>query len=265
MDQRKLQDNVASVRELADTDYLIEDSAWRVRDMPERMRPREEMARVGAENVSDAVLLSVLLRVGTKGVNVVDLAQGLLRKYGSLTAMAAASEDDLAQARGLGGVKAQIIKAALEIGRRLRDEAMPKRFRIKTPEDAAGLLKDRLCGLDREQFWVLHLDAKNQLKSRPVNVSSGLLDASLVHPREVFRGAVRDATAAVVLVHNHPSGDTAPSAEDLRVTRQLVEAGKIMDIKVLDHVIIGKPSGNGDRWFLSMREEGVVSFHQGRL
>lgn len=260
MDQPKSPADIESVRELADTDYLVEDSMWRVRDMPERMRPREELARVGVENVSDAVLLAVLLRVGTRGVNVVDLAQGLLRKYGSLTAMARASVEDLEQVRGLGAVKAQIIKSALEIGKRLQYEAMPRRIRIKTPEDAASVLKDRLSGLDKEQFWVLHLDAKNQLKSRPVNVSSGLLDASLVHPREVFRGAVQDATAAVVLVHNHPSGDTAPSAEDLRITKQLVEAGRIMDIKVLDHVIIGRPSGNGDRWFLSMREEGVVGF-----
>jgi DNA repair protein RadC len=114
--------------------------------------------------------------------------------------------------------------------------------------------------LDTEHFWVLHLNAKNQLRARPLCVTRGLLDASLVHPREVFRSAISGATAAVVLAHNHPSGDPQPSAEDIRITRQMVEAGRIIDIKVLDHVVIGRPGGGRDQAFVSLREAGLVSF-----
>jgi DNA repair protein RadC len=150
--------------------------------------------------------------------------------------------------------------AALEIGRRLTQEALPKRYRVRTPEDAARLVRDTARVLDTEVVWVIHLDAKNNLKRNPVEVSRGLLDASLVHPREIFRDAVKSGTAAVVLVHNHPSGDPTPSAEDVRVTRQLVEAGKVMDIKVMDHVIVGRAEAHGVKDFLSMREQGMVNF-----
>lgn len=241
------------------TTYHIAESALRVRDMPERIRPREEMERLGVENVSDDVLLAIILRSGTKGVNVVNLSRGLLRHFGSLTGLAGASLDELKHFKGMGEVKAQTLMAALQIGRNLSEESLPERFRVRSPEDAVRLLKERVRTLDSEVFWSLHLDARNYLKKAPVEVTRGLLDASLVHPREVFRDAVRSATAAIVVAHNHPSGDPAPSAEDIRITRQLVDAGKIVDIKVLDHVIIGKPSA-GERYFLSLREEGVVDF-----
>jgi DNA repair protein RadC len=260
MDRQESSPDERRVAELADAGYEIEPSSWRVKDLPEGMRPREEIERRGVEHVADSVLIAVLLRTGVRGVNVVDLAHGLMRRYGSLTALAGASVEELSAVKGIGSVKAQILKSALEIGRRLTCEAVPTGTPIRTPGDAARVLRDHMRSLDQEQFWVLHLNAKNCLKSQPVAVTSGLLDASLVHPREVFRDAVRSATAAVVLVHNHPSGDPTPSAEDIRITRQLVESGKIMDIKVLDHVIIGKPGPRADREFLSMRELGVVDF-----
>lgn len=245
----------------ARSDYVVEESAWRVCDMPQRMRPREEMSRLGTANVSDDVLLAIILRSGVKGANVIDLARGLLRNYGSLTALASAPVEEITESvKGMGKVKSQVLAAALELARRLNEEAAPERYRIKTPEDAARLLRDKARLLDKEVFWVLRVDTKNQLKGRPVDVTNGLLDASLVHPREVFREAIRSATAAVVLAHNHPSGDPAPSAEDLRVTRQLVDAGRVVDIKVLDHVIVGKASTSGARDFYSMREEGVIEF-----
>lgn len=240
--------------------YVIEPGVWRVRDIPERLRPREEMARAGAEHVSDDVLLAIILRSGVKGVNVVDLARQLIKTYGSLAALAAASPAELATIKGMGPVKAQVLAAALEIARRYSQEAAPKRPRVRTPEDAAVLLRDDVRSLDQEVFWVLLLDSKNFLKGKPVEITSGLLDASLVHPREVFKEAIRLSTAAVVLAHNHPSGDPAPSSEDVRITKQLVEAGRIVDIKVLDHVILGKATGQGLPDFLSMREQGVVSF-----
>ena len=243
------------------SDYNIDGSGWRVRDIPERLRPREEMARLGVENVSDDVLLAIILRSGVRGVNVVDLAGGLLKEYGSLTALAGCSVDELAGKGGMGPVKAQVLIAALEIARRLSQERTPKRYRIKTPEDVAVLLRESVRKLDTEVFWVLLLDAKNHLKGRPIDITRGLLDASLVHPREIFREAIRSPAAAIVLVHNHPSGDTMPSPDDIRITKQLVEAGKIIDIKVLDHVVLGKSSERGMKDLISMREAGIVDFH----
>lgn len=248
------------MKKIARSDYVIEKSSWRVCDIPERLRPREEMERLGAEHVSDDVLLAIILRSGVRGVNVVDLARRILKDYGSLTGLAACSVDELAAMRGMGRVKAQVLMAALEIAKRLNEETAPRRYLVKTPEDAARLLRDKVRTLESEVFWALLLDAKNYLKSKPQDITRGLLDASLVHPREVFREAIRSAAAAVVLAHNHPSGDPAPSTEDVRITKQLIEAGKIVDIKVLDHVILGKLTVGEKKDFFSMREEGVVNF-----
>ena len=260
MAQRKLQTESSARKDPAGPEYVIEGRSWRVRDMPEGMRPREMAARLGVANVPEAVLLAIVLRSGTKGVNVADLAGDLLKKHGSLTALASCSVEELSRVKGIGPVKAQVLASALEIGRRLGHEAMPKRDRIKTADDVARRLRDDSRVLDKEAFWVLNLDSKNYLKGEPWRVTEGLLDASLAHPREVFREAIRCAAAAVVVVHNHPSGDPAPSAEDIRITKQLVEAGRIVDIRVLDHVIIGKKTEQNGTDFLSMREAGVVSF-----
>ncbi len=240
--------------------YVIEPSAGRLRDMPERLRPREEAERVGIENVADDLLLAIVLRSGVRGTNVVNLARSLLRKHGSLTALAACSVAELASEPGLGKVKAQVLKCALEIGRRLNEEGIPRKFKIACPADVARLLGAGSRSLEAELFWVLHLDAKNGLKGSPLNITRGILDASLAHPREVFREAVRCGAAAVILAHNHPSGDPAPSAEDVRMTRQLVEAGRVLDIRVLDHVVLGHSGPVGSQAFYSMREEGALAF-----
>ena len=232
----------------------------RVKDLPCRLRPREELDRVGAENVSDIVLLSVLLRGGVRGLSVVDLAEELLREYGSLDALAKASIEELAARRGMGRVKAQVLKAALELAQCLAEEHGPARQPVKGPHDAAKVLRQRARTREEEAFWVLMLDAKNRLIRAPLEISRGLLDASLVHPREVFREAIRSSSAAVILVHNHPSGDPTPSAEDIRVTKQLVEAGRIVDIQVLDHVILGRRHTDGTDDFISLCEAGVVDF-----
>lgn len=217
------------------------------------------MSRLGVENVSEEVLLAVLLRNGIRAINVCELARSILIGYGSLSELARASVEELAGISGLGNAKAQILKAALELARRLSDESLPDRPAIRTPENVAALLREKVRVLEREIFWVLMLDAKNRLKGPPVEVSRGLLDASLVHPREVFRDAISSASAAVVLAHNHPSGDPAPSAEDIRITKQLIESGKIIDIRVLDHVIVTRPNENAPDHF-SLREQGLVSF-----
>lgn len=249
------------VREgLGDRFKEVSGSGYRIRDLPTQLRPREEMARVGAEHVADDVLIAVLLRTGTAGVNASDLARGLLQRYRSLTGLAAAPVEELRGVKGIGRVKAQMLKAALEIGRRLTDERLPGRVRVTQPAEAAALVREEARALDHEEFWVLYLDARNALKTSPVSVSRGLLDSSPVHPREVFKMAVHLVAAAVILVHNHPSGDPSPSAEDLQITRQLVAAGKVMDLKVLDHVILGKARAGSERDFVSLREEGLVDF-----
>jgi DNA repair protein RadC len=243
--------------------YGSETGSVRLRDLPEGLRPREEMERVGVRNMSDVSLLAILLQSGARGVNVLELATRLLRKYGSLEKMLSASVEELAadrEIKGLGRVKAQKVLAALEIGRRVQSALDPAPVRVRSPEDVVRLLRDRVRELDREVFWVLRLDAKNNLKGQPEPVSEGILDASLVHPREVFKVAVRTSAAAVVVAHNHPSGEPTPSAEDLRVTRQLVEAGRIVDIRVLDHIILGRPSQEGRCEYVSMREENLVAF-----
>jgi DNA repair protein RadC len=191
---------------------------------------------------------------------VVDLAGGLIERYKSLAGLAAASTRELARFRGIGPVKAQMVKAALELGTRLSSESAPQRQAIRNPADVANLLGKHTRTLKAEVFWVLLLDTKNKLVCPPLDVTTGILNSSLVHPREIFREAIRTACGAVILAHNHPSGDPEPSSEDLKATKQLVDAGKIVDIKVLDHVIVGGRDEHGGYRFVSLRESGMVNF-----
>jgi len=236
----------------------------RVCDLPVRLRPREEVERRGIANVSDVVLLAILLRTGAKGLSVVELSERILFKYGSLTALSRATAGEWAadpQLKGLGKVKSQILFAALDLARRLSEETRDERGRcIQTPEDAAEVLRETARVLDHERFWALILDTRNRMKGGPMEISKGILDSSLVHAREVFRPAIHAGCAAVVLVHNHPSGDTSPSTEDIRLTRQLVQAGQVIGIKVLDHVILGRKTSGKTHDYLSLRESGVVEF-----
>ena len=237
-----------------------DDLKRKIKDIPERQRPREEIERLGVGNVSDHVLIAVLLRSGVKGKNVVEVAQTLLNTYGTLANLARASMPELARIKGIGKVKAQILAAALELARRLAEEQVPVETPVTSPIDAARLLSNTARTLEKEAFWVLLLDSKNRLKKSPMPITHGLLAATQVDPREVFKEAIRYASAAVVLVHNHPSGDTKPSAEDVRITRQMVEAGQLLSIPVLDHVILGTgPVSTNASWF-SFRESGLVSF-----
>jgi len=232
--------------------------------MPENMQPRNAVARIGMQNVSEDVLIAILLCSGIKGSNVLDISRQLLREYGSLNAILGSSEAELAIIRGIGAVKAQIIRAALELGNRMNQEAVPEHSVVRTPMDVVHILKDQLRGVEIEIFYVLILTARNHLKDRPVEVSKGILDSSLVHPREIFKEAIRRSAGAVVLAHNHPSGDVSPSTEDVRITRQIIEAGKIIDIRVMDHVIIAHPAMSLDQrtsGFFSMRERGICEFN----
>jgi DNA repair protein RadC len=239
-----------------------EGDVYRVRadDLPKALQPREKFDRLGPENLSEADLLALLLRTGTAGLNVVELAERLLLKYGSLSALSRSSASELQQIHGIGKEKAKILKAALEMGRRLVQENVGENPRVGSPEEAAAVLRERARGLDREVFWVLLLDIKNRLMVPPCEVSKGTLNSSLVHPREIFKPAVQHSAANVILAHNHPSGDPSPSAQDIKITRKLIEAGRTMEISVLDHIIIGRKTGGNSTDFLSLRESGLVSF-----
>lgn len=240
---------------------LADGAGYRIRDLPADLRPRELVEAVGVENAQVDVLLALILRVGTRGRNARDLALDLLRKYHDLTGMARAPVEELARAApGMGRVKAQILKAAFELARRMAVKTEGDLPVIRKPEDAAGVLRETARPLDREVFWILVLNAKNRLKVNPVQITSGLLDSSLVHPREVFKPAVGNGAAAIILAHNHPSGDPTPSTEDIRITAQLIQAGRSLDIAVLDHVIMGRAEDGRDKDFISMRESGSVSF-----
>ncbi len=231
-----------------------------MKELPVEERPREAFERKGAAAMSEAGLLALLLRTGTRGVNASDLAVQLMKHHLTLTQLSLASVEDLAQFKGIGRTKAQILKAALEIGRRLVEESHDQRAEVRTPEQAARTVRALAQRAEQEIFWVMILDTRYRLLRAPVEVSKGILDASLVHPREVFREAIRAGARAVILAHNHPSGDVSPSSEDLRITRQLIDAGRILDIEVLDHVIVNRGGGDERQAYLSLRESGLVSF-----
>ena len=197
------------------------------------------MARAGAQALSSAELLAIILRLGVGGENVLSMAQRILANFGGLGGLARADFSQLTAERGLGPAKASQILAALELGRRLMAESPEERWQIRAPSDAANILMPVIGHQEQEHFVVLYLDTRNRVTDRET-LYKGSLNTSLVRTAEVFRGAVRRNCAAVIVAHNHPSGDPNPSPEDVALTRRLVDAGKLLEIPVLDHVIIGE-------------------------
>lgn len=238
--------------------------AYRVKELPVQMQPREMFDQLGAEHVPDESLLALLLQKGLPGQNVVELARTLLCRFGSSTGIARASMAQLTAIRGIGHVKAQQVQAAMEIARRLSREEVVDRPQIHTPEDAARCLREAARTLEVEVFWILLLDVKNRLMEEPVIVTKGTLTASLVHAREVFAPAISARAASVIAAHNHPSGDPSPSPEDLTVTRRLIRAGEVLQVPLLDHMILGRSSPAQLSYFCSLRESGLVSFSSER-
>ena len=224
-----------------------------IRDLPTGERPRERLRDHGATYLSNAELIAILLRTGTHAENVIDLATRLLSQYGGLDGLARASFSELTHLHGMGDAKAAQLKAALELGRRLLATTGEARITIHSPQDVANLLMAEMAFLDQEHFRVLLLNTKNQVLSIS-EVYKGNVSSAVVRAAEVFQEAVRSNCPAVILAHNHPSGDPTPSPEDVQVTRQLVEAGKLLDIDVLDHVIIGQAASGG---FVSLKERGL--------
>jgi DNA repair protein RadC len=222
-----------------------------IRDWPSEERPREKLLRHGSHLLSDAELLAILLRSGNGVSTAVDVARGILSRHRSLRVVAALSPQELMRVRGIGMAKAVELTAAFEIGRRVEASPDETRLYIRSPEDVAELLVPQLRDLHNEVFVVLHLDAKNGLKHQQ-RLSVGTLNASLVHPREVYKSAIDHLAASIIVVHNHPSGNHEPSNEDIEITRQLVEAGKIVGIPLHDHIIIA------GRRYTSLAERGVL-------
>ena len=211
-----------------------------VRELPRSERPRERLVALGASALSSAELLALLVGAGTTGGSALQVGQALLAGAGgSLRRMAMQPVAALTATTGVGMVRAVTVHAALELGRRLSCEERDDGAPVRSPRDVARLFAPRLEDLPVEEFHVAVLDAQHRLE-RDVTITRGILTSSLVHPREVFREAIAERAAALILVHNHPSGDPTPSADDRLVTEQLVAAGKLLDIPVHDHVIIGR-------------------------
>jgi DNA repair protein RadC len=209
------------------------------------------MQRHGSEALSNAELLAILLRTGTRNESAVRLAETILSDCGGLIGVAERSWDELTHIRGIGPAKALQLQASIELGRRVARSRLPERARISRPQDAAELLMEELRHLREEHFVCLFLNTKNQVIGRQT-LSIGSLNASIVHPREVFRAAIRRSSASILCAHNHPSGDPTPSPEDVQLTRRLKEAGDLIGIELLDHLVIG------DNRFISLKEAGCL-------
>ncbi len=223
----------------------------RIQETPATDRPRERLLRVGPGALTAAELLAIILGTGGPGRPVLDVAGGLLEGGRPLGGLARRPVAELARAAGVGAVKAARLAAALELGRRMVEEGRGDRPRIRTPADVYRWFAPRLADLAAEEFHVLALDTQSGVL-RDLLITRGILNSSLVHPREVFRGAIAEAAAGIIVVHNHPSGDPTPSADDRAVTRQLVAAGRVLDLPVYDHIVIG--AGR----YLSFAEAGLL-------
>lgn len=225
--------------------------------------PREIMKQQGAQALSDEHLLAILLRTGSTALNVLDLARLILNRYGSLRELAKASYDELVAQKfpGLGEVKCIELSATLEVARRVLAWREPDVV-LDTPEAIVRLIAPLVEGIDHEQFFVLPINRKNRLIGRPRPISSGTVDTVMAHPREVFRECVRVSATAVIVAHNHPSGDPSPSRQDIDITQRLIDAGRLLRISLLDHVVVGSPLPGSDvPRFFSFVRSALVDFH----
>ena len=225
--------------------------SFTIHDLPISERPRERLQKLGVTALSAQEILALILGRGVSGESVMVTAQRLLSRFGNLKGIAGASIEELSQVKGIGVAKASQIKAAFELANRLEgySEAGEKPL-VKTPDDVASLVGGRLRGKKKEYFLALLLDTRSQL-IKVSEISVGSLDTSIVHPREVFKEAISASAASVIFVHNHPSGDPEASEDDIKLTKRLAQAGEIMGIDVLDHIIIG------DKKHLSLKREGL--------
>lgn len=210
-----------------------------VNDLPRQERPRERLIKFGVEALSSQELMAVLIGRGVANNSVMTIAQELIATYGSVRAISEATMEELSRVKGIGPAKAAQIKACFELGKRQDFDTDRIDLVISSPDAVGRLISSTIRDKAKEHFKLILLNTRNRV-IRIAHVSTGTLNASLVHPREVFKEAIRHSAASVIIAHNHPSGDTEPSSEDLRITKKLVEAGRLLGIEVLDHVIVGK-------------------------
>jgi DNA repair protein RadC len=227
-----------------------------IHELPIDQRPREKLLTRGPAALSDAELIAILLRTGTKGLNAIALADRLLQQFGSFAALARAPVQELAKIHGVGSAKAIQLAASFALGSRLARERFAGRM-VDSPAAIEELLGPEMRLLDRESLRAVLLDTKQRLLSVQ-EISKGSLNESLAHPREIFKPCIAQSANAFILVHNHPSGDPSPSEADLRLTRRLVEAARVLQIPLVDHVIIGLPQPGGSGYF-SYNEAGVIA------
>lgn len=218
----------------------------KIKDISEENRPRERFQKYGASALSDADLLAIILQTGTKKENVIDMSNRLISKYG-IDKLSVLSLKELQEINGIGPAKAMKIKASFEFNKR-QNVSKKEGMVIKSAKDVFEYLYPKLMDLDKEHFVILHLDSKNKIVKNET-ISVGILNASIIHPREVFKSAIKESANSIIMAHNHPSGDPTPSEEDRQITQKLMEAGELLDIKVLDHVIVGN-----EKWW-SWKEE----------
>ncbi|MEN2467160.1 MULTISPECIES: DNA repair protein RadC [Ornithinibacillus] len=226
-------------------------SSIMIKDVPKGDRPRERLLALGASHLSNQELIAILLGSGTKEESVMTLANRLLMHFEGLKLLKDATIEELTAIKGIGSAKGVLILSALELGKRLSQYKPNERYVIRSPEDGADYIMEEMRHLNQEHFVTIFLDTKNQIIHRQT-IFIGSLNASIVHPREVFREAVKRSAASIIVAHNHPSGDPTPSQEDIHVTKRLVESGKMIGIELLDHLIIG------DHKFVSLKEKGYV-------
>ena len=227
-------------------------NSFTVHDLPLSERPRERLAKLGSEALSSQEILALILGRGIKGESVIITAQKLLSRFGNLKNLASASIEELTQTKGIGPAKAAQIKATFELSKRLEHSSNEDtKITVKSPEDVVKTARSLLKGKKKEHFVVICLDTRNHL-IKTSTVSIGSLDCSIVHPREVFRDAISSSAASVIFIHNHPSGDPTPSEDDIKMTKRLIEAGEIIGIEVLDHIILC------DSEHLSMKAKNLV-------
>jgi DNA repair protein RadC len=227
----------------------------RIKDLPGRERPRERLAEQGADALRNAELIAILLRTGVQGVSAIQVAEELLRRFETLDQLARASLDELRKTKGIGRDKAIALKSAFTLAQRMAQEIRVDQPLLDNPARVADLLREENRLYEVEQFQVVLLNTRRKL-IRVERISQGTLDTLLVHPREVFKLAIAANAAAIIMVHNHPSGDPTPSEADIKVTRDLIRAGQILKIEVIDHIILGRRSEQQPKDFVSLKELG---------
>jgi DNA repair protein RadC len=247
---------------------MIDNTSFTVRDMPKEERPRERLFRLGPEALSSPELLALIIGRGVSKRSVMTIAQELYAKFRSVRAISEATIEELSEIKGIGAAKAIQLKASFELAKRQELEA-EKGFEgmdVKNPQSVVKVIRASIKDMKKEHFMLVILNTRNKI-IRIENISVGTLNASLVHPREVFNKAIAHTASSVVIAHNHPSGDPEPSEEDLKITRRLIEAGRILGIEVLDHIIIGRNSAKSalagenkpeKESYCSFKEKGLI-------